>query len=326
MPASPKSENVVLQERDVRFLCGLLESRVMKLSHASAMYFDDRYEMTRKRVARLKAASLVSERERSRAYDASILCLSATGHARLTELGALDRFPKIDPEQLSRRGNVSKLTLAHELEVLDLKAALVSANRSNSSVHVHEFCTWPLLHSFEARDGSGVMRTVYPDGFLRLREQERSGEEYESLWFVELDRSTESQRTLVTKCEFYRSYYRSGDLAVRFGGTPEQFEDYYFRVLVTCRTAERRNNLAENLLRLPQPILSQVWLTTYDEFCRTPLEAIWIRPKEYRDACEGTPYAVERHSAPSLRRRPDREAFIDANVKKRSLLTPPSGY
>jgi len=49
---------VQLQPRDFELLRGLFESRVMTLAHVSALYFDGKREMAKKRVQKLKAAGL----------------------------------------------------------------------------------------------------------------------------------------------------------------------------------------------------------------------------------------------------------------------------
>ena len=53
-----------LQQRDFEVLCGLFESRVMAAGHIAALYFDGKREAAKKRLQKLKAAGLISERKR----------------------------------------------------------------------------------------------------------------------------------------------------------------------------------------------------------------------------------------------------------------------
>jgi len=92
-------------------------------------------------------------------------------------------------------------------------------------------------------------------------------------------------------------------------------------VLFVLQSAERRNNLAEALLRNNPPILSLVWLTTLDEITRDPLAAIWIRPIDYRGALASTPHDI---TAPArsrkYRRSGERDSLVEERVQKRALL------
>ena len=66
MQASPIS----LQDRDIALLCGLFECRVMTTDHATALYFDGKNEPAKKRLQKIKAIGLITERPR-RAFEPS---------------------------------------------------------------------------------------------------------------------------------------------------------------------------------------------------------------------------------------------------------------
>ncbi len=112
----------------------------------------------------------------------------------------------------------------------------------------------------------------------------------------------------------YRTFCREGGMAEQHGASSDEYEDYYFRVLVTCKTADRRNNLIERLLQCEPPILSQVWVTTFDEVISAPLGSIWMRPKEYRDAINGSSAELRpsRSGGFAYRKQPARNAFVEA--------------
>ena len=69
-----------IQDRDVAFLQGLFESRVMTLAHASTLFFGGKPEAAKKRVQKLKAAGYVRERPRH-TYEPSVLFLTAPADA-----------------------------------------------------------------------------------------------------------------------------------------------------------------------------------------------------------------------------------------------------
>lgn len=323
MAGATQQTGIEFQERDLALLRGLFESRVMTSKHVAALYFDGRTEAAKKRLQKLKAAGLVSERSR-RAYEASLLFLGSRAFKLLSERGCLADYPKLGRDALDKRGQVSALTLRHELEVMDVKAALMGAVAKTQSFKTVEFSTWPRLNQFRAhRPSTRTEVVVKPDGFLRIREDEPSGKAYEHTFFLELDRSTETQETLADKAVCYLHYYKSGGLAVRFGQSRSAYKDFPFRVLMVFKNAERRNNTAERLIQNTPPILTQTWLTTFQEVLSDPLGAIWVRPLDYREATKDTPFAGQSQQ-PSwgYKRQPEREVFVESRVRKARLLSP----
>lgn len=320
MPSSSSAPNVQLQDRDIALLKGLFESRIMSLDHIAAIHFGGSREAAKKRVQKLKASGFLGERPR-RAYEPSILFLARKAFTALAEGGYLDEYPPLAWTNLEKRARVADLTLRHELDVMDFKAAMFSAVRAVPALRIVEFTTWPLLYEFQASPNDGVRdMTVRPDGFLRLHETEADGSVSEHSFFLEMDRSTEVLDTLVTRSSCYRNFYRRGGLAVRFGHAHSEFEQFPFRVLIVVRNAERRNNLCERLLSVRPPILSQVWLTTFYESRIEPLGAIWIRPHDYREAMTGTPFATSANAPQAYRRHGNREEHAKKAIQKLPLI------
>jgi hypothetical protein len=167
--AAPKIDALQLQNRDLALLRGLFECRVMTTDHAKALYFDNKYEAAVKRLQKLKAADLITERPRS-AFDPSVLFLTRKGLMLLQEKGVLSKYPSFDLPALDRRARVSDLTIRHELAVMDVKAAFHAAIKTAPSLTIDGFSTWPLLNEFLAyRPGNdGVEKLVKPDGFIRI--------------------------------------------------------------------------------------------------------------------------------------------------------------
>lgn len=316
---SKAGDSVQIQPRDVELLRGLFESRIMTLAHATALHFSGKAEMCKKRVQRLKSAGLIGERKRM-ATEPSVLFLTQKAHGFLSEHGHLDGYPAMGWERLERRVRVSDQTLGHELEVMDVKAAMVTAVRSQPALSIAEFTTWPILCEFDAVHPNGKHVTVCPDGFLRLHETDGDGV-FEHACYLEVDRSTETNDRLADKLQCYRDFYKRGGLAAKNGRPREAFQDFPFRVLVTCRTQERRNNLAERILQSKSKMTSQVWLTTIAEATSDPLGSIWITPQYYHRATHGTPFDPEQaaqHGA--YRRQPEREQLVEERIVRRKLI------
>lgn len=294
----------------------------MTTDHATTLYFDGKDEAAKKRLQKIKAAGLITERPRH-AFEPSVLFLTRKGLMLLQEKGDLTKYPAFDLPVLDRRARVSGLTIRHELEIMDVKAAFHAAIKATGVFTIAEFSTWPLLNEFTAyRPGdSGTEITVKPDGFIRIHETDAGGSKFERAFFLELDRSSEVQETLVAKAGCYLDYYRRGGFAVRNGATRDDFKKFPFRVLMVFKNAERRNNTALRLLQNTPPILTMVYFSTFEEVTHDPTGAIWIRPLDYRAATEGTPFAPEKQPKKwGYQRQTARELFVEQKVPKQRIL------
>src|SRR5256885_7674269 len=136
--------DVHFQERDHALLLGFFESRIMTSQHVADLYFHSRKEAAKKRIQKLKKAGFIAERSR-RVYEPSILSLTQKAFGFLADNQLLLRYPKLGWTALQKRGQVSDLTLKHELGVIDVKAALSVSLRSDVNFNLLEFTTWPLL-------------------------------------------------------------------------------------------------------------------------------------------------------------------------------------
>lgn len=159
----------------------------------------------------------------------------------------------------------------------------------------------------------------FPDGFIRVHEKENDGGVSEHTFFLEVDRSSETQETLVNRAASYLDYYKSGGFAIRNGAARSAYKDFPFRVLIVLKNAERRNNTAERLLQSNPPILTQAYLSTFEEVSANPLGAIWIRPVDYREAIKQTGFE-SRSPAKIYRRQSAREQIIEKVIKKVRLM------
>lgn len=294
----------------------------MTSAHIATLFFAGKKEAAKKRLQKLKTAKLIGERKR-RVYEPSVLYLTRAAFSYLRHSGILANYPPMGETALEKRARVSQLTLCHELEIMDVKAALFEALSKESPFTLEEFSTWPLLYQFEAyRNGhSGAEVLVKPDGFIRIHEKESDGGLSEHSLFLEVDRSSETLDTLVTRASCYLHYYRSGGFAERNGAQRSAFKDYPFRVLMVFKNAERRNNTAERLLQSNPPILTQTCLSTFEEVTKNPLGKIWLCPVDYRDAVKGTPFeSSQRHNAWGYKRMTARETIVEQRVRKFAIV------
>jgi hypothetical protein len=314
---------ISIQDRDVELLRGLFESRVMTAAHIATLFFDDKPETAKKRLQKLKSAGLIAERPR-RPSEPGILFLTHKSFAMLREQGVLENYPQLGITALERRAGVSDLTIRHELEVMDVKAAFHTAIRKTRAFSLVKFSTWPLLHEFEvvAPGYGGKSVLVKPDGFILIHEEEPDGSVSEHPpFFLEVDRGGELQDILTTKAGRYLEYYRSGGFAEKQGASRAEYKEHPFRVLMVFKSAERRNNTAERLFLHRPPILSQVCLSTLKEVTADPLGAVWIQPRDYHAALRGTPFDPERRRTPrEYRSQPEREALVERKIKRIRLL------
>ena len=197
MSLSADQKSVRLQERDVELLRGLFESRALTLTQATALYFQGKAEPAKKRVQKLKSAGIIREQPR-RLYEKSVLFLTTKGFIELSKGGHLADFPRLSVPAFEKRTRISELTLRHELEVQGVKVAFTSGLKA-AGIEIKEFSTWPLLSQFSASSGTGRPQEVKPDGFMRIRESDGAGGLFESAFFWEIDRSTETLEKLAER-------------------------------------------------------------------------------------------------------------------------------
>lgn len=316
----PAPTTVVLQARDIALLLGLFESRIMTASHIAPLFFEGKEEYTKKRLQKLKAAGFIAERPR-RMNEPAVLFLTRQGFAALKREEFGGEFPQLTEKSFEDRANVSERTLAHELQIMDVKAAMYAGFSAIQNHSICKFRTWPALYEFEVMhhaEPDDIL--VKPDGFIQIEARPAEDIKFAYDAFLELDRSTETLDTLVRKVECYLSYYQSGGFAKRHGGTAEDFRSFPFRVLIVLKTAERRNNLAGRLAENNPPILTIAWLTTFAEITTNPLGSIWIRPRDYRAAVENSSFSDSTQIRVPYARQASRDQLVESKIEKHPLL------
>jgi len=273
-----KADSIEFQARDFALLTGLFESRLMTARHVAALYFDGKSEAAKKRLQKLKAAGVIAEKRR-RCYEPSILFLTPKAFALLKQEGRLANYEPVALKGFKRRTTISEITLRHELAILDVKVTFFEAIKKEKHLTLAEFSTWPLLHQFQLRDTrSGATILVKPDAFIRIHEKNAEGHVSEYVFFLEVDRGSETLETLAEKAVCYSRFYREGGMAERHGRPKEEFKDFPFRSLFVVKSNQRQANLAAMLLKTNPPILSHAWISVFEEVNADPFASIWLQP------------------------------------------------
>jgi hypothetical protein len=313
--------SIQLQPRDFATLRGLFESRIMTSRHITVLYFNGREAYAIKRLRKLKAAGLIGQRRRQ-VNQKAVHFLTRKGFLLLRREDSLSDFPHLSAASFEIRAKLSEMTIRHELEVMDSVAAFHIGISTSDKFSIRKCHTWPKLYEFNISvNGHGREVKMKPDGYLSIHEKEVAGNGYAHDFFIELDRSTETQDVLVEKAKAYREYYRSGGFAVHNGGSSLRFEEFPFRVLMVLKTSERRNNTTHRLLQQNPPILTHVWLTTLAELVKNPSGAIWVRPQDYRDAVKNTPFETQDFGKLlAYSRQQEREILVESKVQKQQLF------
>jgi hypothetical protein len=299
MTSLPDSSYIMLQPRDIALLRDLFESRLMTRTHAAALHFDDKSEACKKRVQRLIAANFIGERTQG-VGKSSILFLTWKAVSFLRDDSHLNSFPHLAREQLKKRQYISPITLAHELQIMDVKVAFTKALRNSPSLAIQQFTTWPKLCEFNSSHPATHRKiSVRPDAFLHVCETDAQKPPREDRFFLEIDRSSESLDTLVNKILCYHDYYRSGGFATRLGLPRSEYKRAPFHVLIICKTQERLENIAKCLLSNVPPILTLVWLAPFHDVLASPLGKIWTRPADIADGLRRGNRTAESSRRPS---------------------------
>jgi hypothetical protein len=269
--------SIQLQGRDLIILRGLLESRIMTRKHTATIYFEGHTEGAKKRIQKLITACLIGERERI-VNQPGILFLRKAGLLLLKNRGILSEYPSLSIPAFEKRTQVSDLTLRHELEVMDVKAAFYGAMRDSETVQIAKFCTWPRLNEFTVMHPHVGKTLVKPDGFIRILKRDSHGNITEERFFLEVDRSTEALDTIIFKATCYINHYRSGDFSHGNGVAKSKYKVLPFRILIILKSEQRLGNIADRLLQVNPPIRTQVLLATIQDVLLNPFGGIWINP------------------------------------------------
>lgn len=208
----------LVTERDLELLRSLREYRLLSTAHLRDLFFSSHRTPSASKMAchrsltRLSSYRLVRSARRPQGGLGggglpSVWTLGPAGERLLRHMEGEDDKPRkhsFDP---------SHTFFEHTLEISDSVVRLVQASRQGHFELLEirgEPRNW---RSFPGHVGG--VRFVKPD----LAVVTASGE-FEDHWFIEIDRGTESTKTLIRKCHIYTDYQRSGIEQQRNGVYP----------------------------------------------------------------------------------------------------------
>lgn len=260
-PTPAQEPSIAIQKRDLLILHEIAESPACLRRHIAAAFFEGRYEAAKKRLQALAKAGYVENADTSKT-GRSIVCLTAKGRETLREEGfeIADAAASTPPERFR----------LHEMMLADCRAALLSlAQRHDYDI---EFTHGPDAAFAVDCNEHHRIESVRPDGFARIECRTSASS---ANFFLELDRGTETLGHLLHLAEQYDTYRRSGDFKTRISsrGGPG------FRVLLVVASRKRLHNVAEALSKKTK-IRTLVWLSTFEDFKRSPAGTIWQCPAD----------------------------------------------
>ena len=259
---------VELQSRDIELLRGLIDSRFYTITHAADIHFDGKREMAKKRIQKLAAAGLILMRP-GLVGRAAAVTASQRAVRLLHSRGEIGRRPV-------PRSGVSDALIAHDCAVIDAKAAFIRAARRDTTIAVTAFdvSSRPIIAS---RPSYGAIRPrLRPDAFVELSTVD--GTQFH--FFVEVDRSTEPIHVVSSKIAAYRAFLRNGGFARLRGAPTQQHRQHPFRVLIICKSVERRNLLARALFESAARVRTFALLSEATDAHANPFGHAWLAPAD----------------------------------------------
>lgn len=244
-----------LSDRDRRILIDLARLRVLTGDHLTRLHFHDlapgSRDRTRRRVmARLVEHRLVATLGRTvggpRAGSAAhTYALGVGGQHALPLLGADTGESRYQlPDRPRAPWTPGQMFLAHTLDIAGLYVCLRERERTGQLVlaeYTAEPASW---HP----DGKGGF--IKPDAYLRMQH-----DDLEDVWWVEVDRATESIPTIKKKLITYLDFARAG------GVGPDGIMP---RVLITAPHEHRLAALRDLVGRLPTPATELITTVLHD--------------------------------------------------------------
>jgi hypothetical protein len=222
-----------LHDRDRDILGALQESRFMTSKQISRQHFEPDHanpaaaqRATNRAMHRLQGHGLVTTIYRrvggARGGSSGFVWALTPQGARFMGLGE-------DSQTRKRSFEPSPRFVEHTLAVSELHVQLLGINGVALTDIQFEPACW---RSYNGKDGA--RQQLKPDLYAVT-----SDGEYEDSWFFEIDLATEAPSRVVTKCEQYQDYYRSGAEQAKHGIFP--------KVVWIIPGAKRRATLQERI-------------------------------------------------------------------------------
>ena len=259
----PKKVQFQITERDVQILESLKRYRYLKTSQIARLVFPENktVQSTRRRLKFLFHAALIGRLQPfiqvGKSSGETAYYLEKKAWDFIDDDGSTPRYGKVK--------NVKPQFLEHALAISEFRLNLELSCNNNDIVELHRFVAdFELKENFENLAGKHRYRLfdevndpiskqthiVYPDAMFILKGIGKEYEQFQRLFFVEIDRGTEGLRVIQDKLTGYHLYKREG-IFKKYG----QFDD--FRVLFQVPSEGRKGNVVSLTAKLKNEL--SVW-------------------------------------------------------------------
>lgn len=188
-----------------------------------------------------------------------------------------------DVFQYGKSGQVKRAFLQHALDLSEFRLCLETALQGNEIVELHRFtCDFEVKGHTDRAVGNRRYKlyhevihpltrerfVVYPDGLIILKGKGKY-EQFQKLYFLEIDRGTEGLSRIRDKVIGYNLYLRE-EVYKKFG----EFDD--FKVLLQTSSPKRAKNIRRCLV--DQEGTDFVWITSMEQVNRDSIltSPIWM--------------------------------------------------
>ncbi len=200
----PRAEPMLLTERDQRIVHWIHGAELATREHVQQLFFRHGSRSLCQRRLTLLYRNRYIEKLPNRA-------LSAPDVYRVSRhcTNGVRLLRAMIPEEPLQLGQVKARTVEHTLDIASFRIAVIRAC---------ERAGFQLLHWRSAAELARMMGTagVIPDAYLQIERPTPDGPRRSS-FFVEIQRSAQSQQALEEKCRRYGAYYYGGEYARAFG-------------------------------------------------------------------------------------------------------------
>lgn len=262
-------EKIFLQQRDKDIISAVYEYRYLSRDQIQTLF---NYNCVSK--ANLRLRKLYDNQYLSRNFLATergslkaVYFLGNKGIQIISERCGID--PVEVKRDLKAFGKVKGLFLDHHLTLNDVRISFVQAIRNNSRMKLERWindhdCTQEYYINNSSRQ---VRKIIRPDSYFRCLFEKKIFS-----FFLEIDRSTMSQKRFKAKVNSYLEFARSGYYQKIFGVQ-------YFRVLIIAPSVQRMINLKKTVEEATNKIF---WFTTLDKVIdNNGFGPIWVRAGHY---------------------------------------------
>jgi hypothetical protein len=257
---------MIFQQRDVEILKAVYQHRFLSSSHLKRMLFGCTSRANTRLRKLWENGFLERHHIRPLVFHGSSEAIYSLGKEGIDIIAqALDTDRSVIVRARDKNEQLNPLFIDHLLEVNDFSLNFISLVEEHPDLRperwVNERDAQDEYQSYE--NGRTVTRWFKPDGYGRYLYKDKLYS-----FFLELDRSTETNVKFEDKLRSYLEYQRSGSYQRKFGVK-------FFKVLTVTTTPRRMRNLKNVADALGSDLF---WFTTSDNIRqRRMFQPVWMR-------------------------------------------------